>query len=208
MTTEQMEQVKAILKKEFSCPSRYKHLNRGAYNAFVEGIAIKYGWRLNMGAYKYCFIIPDCDKVVKFPRHLNKPCDKEAVLCEVSLSRIMTLPKYNCAEVFAKVDMLCKVAGIPFVIQDKVDVLRKEHRPQLYISEGTFWEKRKPLLNNTRTDADYDFLEHIIRTYGKDFFRRFCMFVNRFHIWDLHNANVGYICNRPIILDFSYLLGR
>lgn len=39
--------------------------------------------------------------------------------------------------------------------------------------------------------------------YGKKFLRRFSDFTEEWLINDLHEANIGYLKNRPVILDFS-----
>ncbi len=49
-------------------------------------------------------------------------------------------------------------------------------------------------------------LKSIINNYGKEFFEKFAIFCDNWHIWDLHNDNIGFLrtpeVELPIILDW------
>lgn len=49
-------------------------------------------------------------------------------------------------------------------------------------------------------------LKSIVENYGKEFFEKFAIFCDDWHIWDLHKDNIGFLrtpeVELPIILDW------
>ena len=44
-----------------------------------------------------------------------------------------------------------------------------------------------------------DFLDY----FGEDIFQKFMKFIDKQNIGDLHSDNIGYIGNRPVLIDYS-----
>lgn len=165
-------------------------------------------YRLCDGASKLCIVPKHADFVIKWS-YLSE--DYDEALEEVSI--------YNKAVeaglemFFPKTEVLCITNGVIFVIQEKIDysVL---HTP--CEKEDKYCYKTKTasaaIINKMDTcfcsiargrDLDSTWASMAIVIYGKKKCKALCKFVIENNINDLHRSNIGYLKDKPIILDFS-----
>ncbi|MCM1217334.1 MAG: hypothetical protein NC548_22800 [Lachnospiraceae bacterium] len=57
------------------------------------------------------------------------------------------------------------------------------------------------ILKNTGL-RDSKWIKRLIEVNGQDTFLTFLDFCERYHIYDLHNSNIGYLQDRPVIFDW------
>ena len=114
---------------------------------------------------------------------------------------------------FPKTEILCTIGGINFVVQEKID----------FSALNTPRNKDSKYLYKTRTvspaiidkidtcfqsihrgrSIDTTWASMAIVIYGKRKCKALCKFVIENGINDLHLSNIGYLKDKPVILDFS-----
>ena len=75
-----------------------------------------------------------------------------------------------------------------------------------YLENPLFWQDGT-LVSHKEAYTDIDcpnhfWLQSVINYYGDDYFRTWSKFCNAKYISDLHNANIGYFGEQPIIFDW------
>ena len=123
------------------------------------------------------------------------------------------------ADFFPKTEIAFEMNGIMFVFQEKVQYsasslpysIRSKFLKQCrtsFDSEKRIWKKMEREFKRAG-DKDYSRdLDQLwacmaLTIYGKKFCQKLCAFIVENAINDLHNRNIGYNHNKPIILDFS-----
>lgn len=113
---------------------------------------------------------------------------------------------------FAAVDVLETNLKYPVYMQEKAipfdDYYYDEESNHYSEDESKYTDEQ---FNSTkekcRENKIYDFntlwLTDFIQYYGVDMFAKFSQFIQKKSINDLHNGNIGYIGNRPVLIDYS-----
>lgn len=162
------------------------------------------------GVSKYCYIFPDEDFVVKFPQvyrehNLNEnECAQEVELYHSSHN-------YRVQRVLPETTFLGRnTHGVPFYKQAKLDYVCSQLPPPKYrkycamttkINDDLIDRVRKSNTSDNRS-IDTLWLKMVWLLYGEKFTRSLIKWINDNRINDLHNSNIGYIKNRPVIMDF------
>lgn len=169
-------------------------------------------YRVCDGASKLCIIPKDADFVVKWT---SNPCsfdkDYDEAYDEVLIYKKAV--KAGLEMFFPRTEVLLINNGVIFVIQDKIDFsslntpTATEDR-YLYKTKTVspaIIEKMESCFSSMARGRDLDttWASMAIVLYGKKKCKALCRFVIENNINDLHRSNIGYLNNRPIILDFS-----
>lgn len=120
----------------------------------------------------------------------------------------------NLAQFFPRTEFLIKLNGIDFVMQEKIDcsvynlpmdMRQKYERISRTASRRKCgkMEKEFQRVQGYKRDLDYLWASMALVLYGKKACKALSKFIHENNINDLHDSNVGYKNNRPIILDFS-----
>lgn len=68
------------------------------------------------------------------------------------------------------------------------------------------WQRASATVLKRIPTANLTWLKSLVENYGIDTFKRFAIFCDDWHIWDLHNDNIGFLrtpeVELPIILDW------
>lgn len=160
------------------------------------------------GACKHCLIFKQEDFVIKWcnSRYKNEAVEE----CEI----YKKAKEKNLQFLFPLTYILCSVNGIDFVYQEKIDCscaeLTRESRKNYLIITKTVTNKivfkmKKGFDLNMGFDKPLNVLwaKMVISLYGKKIAKNLCDFIQENKINDLHDYNIGYKNNRPILLDFS-----
>lgn len=165
--------------------------------------------RVCHGVTKICLIFENTDFIVKWSYGYNCEIDESAKECDIYASAI----EANLACFFPKTEVLGKWGEVTVIIQDKID----------YCVEDCGYDKRQHYqqIGRTVTDNIYNKMAFGFRTshwdrhldetwakmaislYGKQVIKCLCDFIQKYKINDLHEKNIGYKNDKPIILDFS-----
>ena len=151
------------------------------------------------GCYKGV-IVPcdDNDFVIKFPL-VNSLEDIEN--CEEEFRRSQKIEQAGFGDLIAKISSLGKIKGTNFYLQEKAITL---------YDGGSFYNKE-----DSRPDVSqlYDFLDFYPNFYwlidlvdycGYERAKKFLLFLQENGMMqDLHDNNIGYIDNRPVLIDYA-----
>ena len=169
-------------------------------------------YRIQEGATKLCIIPKNADFVIKWSiTYYDASDDWDEALEEVSI--------YNKAVeaglemFFPKTEVFCVVNGITFVIQEKID-FSALNTPNSKADRYAYQTKTvSPAIVEKMDNCfcslyrgrslDHTWASMAIVLYGKRKCKTLCKFIVENDINDLHLSNIGYLKNKPIILDFS-----
>lgn len=114
---------------------------------------------------------------------------------------------------FPKTEILCTIGGINFVVQEKIDFSalntpRNKDSKYLYKTKTVspiIIDKIDTCFQSIRRGHSIDttWASMAIVIYGKRKCKALCKFVIENGINDLHLSNIGYLKDKPVILDFS-----
>ena len=168
--------------------------------------------RIQEGATKLCIVPKNADFVIKWSiTYYDDSDDWDEALEEVSI--------YNKAVeaglemFFPKTEVFCVVNGITFVIQEKIDFSalntpnskESKYKYQTRTVSPIIIEKMDNCFYQMKRGRELNPLwaSMAIVLYGKRKCRALCKFIVENSINDLHYSNIGYLKDKPIILDFS-----
>ena len=161
------------------------------------------------GATKICLIFKDWPFVIKWSFENNDDAFIEAKIYADAVEN-------NIQQFFPATKLLFEHNGVKFILQEKVDASvydgfsGKERDRVTTITKtvsGRIVKKvqqtcLKASPKNRRT-LDNTWVAMAISLYGKKTCKSLCEFIVENHINDLHEDNIGYKNDRPIILDFA-----
>lgn len=166
--------------------------------------------KISSGVSKYCYIFLDEPFVIKFPQEYdthdlnNNECAKEVEFYHSSLN-------YRVQRILPETDFIgCNSQGIPFYKQAKLDYTcsdAPEEKRKKYvimtekISNDLIRKVRRSCSSDNR-GIDTLWLKMVWLLYGEKFTRSLIKWIDDNNINDLHSSNIGYIKNRPVIMDF------
>lgn len=167
----------------------------------IEGVTC------HSGASKCCLVFDNLDFVIKWSPSSGEEAFAEVITYEKAKEK-------NLAFLFPKTNVFAIVNGIKFIAQEKIDFscsdtprhLRKKYEKQSRTVRNKIYHKMEMGFQlGTSCDRDLNGLwaSMVISLYGKKVAKALCNFIRENKINDLHDNNLGYKNNRPIILDFS-----
>lgn len=163
------------------------------------------------GASKMCIILKEADFVIKWSTCFNYDDGFNEAYDEVLIYQRAV--KAGLEMFFPKTEVFCIHNGVIFVIQEKIDFStydipalkenRYSHKTRTVspviidkMDNCFFQMKRGRTLNPLWASM-------AIVLYGKRRCKALCKFIVENNINDLHGSNIGYLKDKPIILDFS-----
>ena len=163
------------------------------------------------GASKMCIILKRTDFVIKWSTGHDYESDFDEAYDEVLIYQRAV--KAGLEMFFPKTEIFCTYNGINFIVQEKVDFstytipASKENRyahKTRTVSPAVI-EKMDNCFYNMRRGRELNSLwaSMAIVLYGKRKCKALCKFIIENSINDLHGSNIGYLKDKPIILDFS-----
>ena len=116
--------------------------------------------------------------------------------------------KHHAAAVLAKPHFIGYVHGYPIYVQQKAETFKSRYGDSFYYKMDDSADSRRKQRSVQSICDSYDmdtfnmkWLTDVFDYYGSKQFNEFMNFINM--IEDLHDNNVGYIGDRPVIIDFS-----
>lgn len=105
---------------------------------------------------------------------------------------------------FLKLEPLTTVNGVNIYTQQMIRPIKKDFKPHKSKNERVDnFLKQNP---HKRIYMDPFFLNELLILYGEEEVNKLYNFLNRYHIEDLHDGNLGYIkeCSEPVPKIFDY----
>ena len=200
-----------------------KHLSQ--YNFMKKLQALDDNFILASGVSKVAIIPKEKNYVIKIP-YYGKYRKSNGIKCFdpyfSSISKSSDYCKseeiiYNKAKAngldtfFAEIEQIGKIKSIPIYVQRKAVIFEDVYYPEDDEEENL--NEREVLIFKTITTKYSDLVEDeylpiswmkdFICSYGELAFDKLYNFLSDNNIQDLHSENIGYICERPVLVDFS-----
>ena len=164
------------------------------------------------GASKICIVPKHADFVIKWSTScLSGEEDYDEAYDEVLIYEKAV--REGLEMFFPKTEILCTIGGINFVVQEKIDFSalntpRNKDSKYLYKTRTVspaIIDKIDTCFQSIRRGRSIDttWASMAIVIYGKRKCKALCKFVIENGINDLHLSNIGYLKDKPVILDFS-----
>ena len=168
-------------------------------------------YRLCDGASKLCIVPKHSNFVIKWSILYSSEEGYDEAYDEVLIYQRAI--KAGLEMFFPKTEVFCTYNGINFIIQEKVDFstytipASKENRytHKTRTVSPAIVEKMDNCFYQMRRGRELNPLwaSMAIILYGKRKCKALCRFIIENDINDLHGSNIGYLKDKPIILDFS-----
>ena len=204
-------------------PFNLKHLSQ--YNFMKKLQALDDNFILASGVSKVAIIPKEKNYVIKIP-YYGKYRKSNGIKCFdpyfSSISKSGDYCKseeiiYNKAKAngldtfFAEIEQIGKIKSIPIYVQRKAVIFEDVYYPEDDEEENL--NEREVSIFKTITTKYSDLVEDeylpiswmkdFIFSYGELAFDKLYSFLSDNNIQDLHSENIGYICERPVLVDFS-----
>ena len=168
-------------------------------------------YRVCDGASKLCIVPKHSNFVIKWSISYSSEEGHDEAYDEVLIYEKAV--KAGLEMFFPKTEVFCTYNGVIFVIQDKIDfsslntpsAIEDRYLYKTKTVSSAIIEKMEDCFSSIVRGRDLDTLwaSMAIVLYGKKKCKALCRFVIENEINDLHRSNIGYLKNKPIILDFS-----
>lgn len=179
-------------------------------NNDVVDLARENGWRYARGATKSCFILPHADYVIKFCKPSRKRSNsREMDECELEACAYKSAKEYRVEKVLLETRFIGENEyGVKFFAQPKIETTQCDIPFKL---DSEFRRKTNKIssklvykVTNSMYCSTSDlWIKMLILLYGKKFARSFEEWTKANRVNDLHEANIGYYKNKPVLLDYS-----
>lgn len=176
----------------------------------LREIAQDNNWKVASGATKYCFILPHDDYVVKFCKPARKRNSLGMDECELEARAYESAKKFRVEKALLETRFIGENEhGLKFFVQPRVEMAHCEvsHKLLREFKKKTQTVNDK-LIYKVSSSMYYDntntlWLKMLVLLYGKKFARSFEEWTKENRVNDLHDANIGYYKNKPVLLDYS-----
>ena len=200
-----------------------KHLSQ--YNFMKKLQALDDNFILASGVSKVAIIPKEKNYVIKIP-YYGKYRKNNGIKCFdpyfSSISKSSDYCKseeiiYNKAKAngldtfFAEIEQIGKIKSIPIYVQRKAVIFEDVYYPEDDEEENlneheisifkTITTKYSDLVEDEYLPMSW--MKDFICSYGELAFDKLYNFLSDNNIQDLHSENIGYICERPVLVDFS-----
>lgn len=166
------------------------YLGKYDYDAYEDAIAQDVGADHTLEEFFYEFTGPEnYDNIERGWDY----CELETMFYEIAETK-------GLAQYFAKEELCGWIKGHPIYLQTRVTPLESVCSRTIGEREAAT-EKRCQELHIHCLDTQWvsDFFDE----YGEEEYLRLCAFLTEYDITDLHIGNLGYLNNKPILLDYS-----
>jgi hypothetical protein len=195
-----IEEIIELLNKQFS--------NRVIEWDDISEFAHKHHLRFDAGETRYCIFSPKWDRVLKIPRFENVNDDYSAL----EVRNYEYAKELGLDKILLPTGLLTTLdSGCPIYWQTKFSYSHSnmDYHEEIHLKKQFEQYFRSPIyLKVKRTmpdDRRYNdvWLFRAYQLYGKQFFKKLCLFFEENEIKDLHSNNVGWLKGKPIILDYA-----
>lgn len=169
---------------------------------FMDNIGDK-GLQFHTGATRGCFTCSDWNYVIKFDLY------KKGTYCQTELRNYERAKFYRVEQVLLPIERHTILDnGIEIYFQTPYtscykncpkDVARELEKAKRAMNPRLF--------NHIQASMNYDIADRwvarVVQLYGKKFLKSFQEWRKECEVNDLHRGNIGFLGNRPIILDYA-----
>lgn len=122
--------------------------------------------------------------------------------CEAEANKYERAEEEGVAECFAKTKKIGDIDGYPIYIQELAEIYKSIDYQSSHTEEDS--RQVSSICNsNNFYMFNIEWLSDAFHYYGEKMFHKLLEFIRTVGINDLHDGNIGYIGNRPVLVDYS-----
>ena len=164
------------------------------------------GLKCNEGASRAVLIFDDFDYVIKID--FSDMADEKYDFCDNEVYNYISAVSYNVSQYFAETWYGGRFEGVPFYLMEKAAINEDEINDD--IDSGSL--ANKSILSDESLEKSFPYMDCntkstitdlFINYYDEEEIHELLDFCYSYAINDIHNENVGYIDNKPVIIDYA-----
>lgn len=122
--------------------------------------------------------------------------------CEAEANKYERAEEEGLAQCFAKTKKIGDIDGYPIYMQELADIYKSIDYQSSHTEEDS--RQVSSICNsNNFYMFNIEWLSDAFHYYGEKMFHKLLEFIRTVGINDLHDGNIGYIGNRPVLVDYS-----
>lgn len=122
--------------------------------------------------------------------------------CEAEANKYERAEEEGLAQCFAKTKKIGDIDGYPIYMQELADIYKSIDYQSSHTEEDS--RQVSSICNsNNFYMFNIEWLSDAFHYYGEKIFHKLLEFIRTVGINDLHDGNIGYIGNRPVLVDYS-----
>lgn len=122
--------------------------------------------------------------------------------CEAEADKYERAEAEGLAQCFAKTKKIGDIDGYPIYMQELADIYKSIDYQSSHTEEDS--RQVSSICNsNNFYMFNLEWLSDAFHYYGEKMFHKLLEFIRTVGINDLHDGNIGYIGNRPVLVDYS-----
>lgn len=122
--------------------------------------------------------------------------------CEAEADKYGRAETEGLAQCFAKTEKIGDIDGYPIYMQELADIYKSIDYQSSHTEEDS--RQVSSICNsNNFYMFNIEWLSDAFHYYGEKVFHKLLEFIRTVGINDLHDGNIGYIGNRPVLVDYS-----
>lgn len=122
--------------------------------------------------------------------------------CEAEANKYERAEEEGLAQCFAKTKKIGDIDGYPIYMQELADIYKSIDYQSSHTEEDS--RQVSSICNsNNFYMFNIEWLSDAFHYYGEKMFHKLLEFIRIVGINDLHDGNIGYIGNRPVLVDYS-----
>lgn len=122
--------------------------------------------------------------------------------CEAEANKYERAEEEGLAQCFAKTKRIGDIDGYPIYMQELADIYKSIDYQSSHTEEDS--RQVSSICNsNNFYMFNLEWLSDAFHYYGEKVFHKLLEFIRTVGINDLHDGNIGYIGNRPVLVDYS-----
>lgn len=122
--------------------------------------------------------------------------------CEAEANKYERAEEEGLAQCFAKTKKIGDIDGYPIYMQELADIYKSIDYQSSHTEEDS--RQVSSICNsNNFYMFNLEWLSDAFHYYGEKMFHKLLEFIRTVGINDLHDGNIGYIGNRPVLVDYS-----
>ena len=168
------------------------------------------------GETRYCIVFDEWDYVIKIPRYDGRRKGTKINYCQIEEDNYNIAKKYHVEEVLLPIKYIGEFYNNKIYIQKKFTCTNtiaekesREKRNEMRVKSHTaiYSDTCGYCMAEANCSIDDVWFGRVLSLYGKDFIKRFSKYTVDIGLNDLHNNNIGWLKNRPVILDYAGYYG-
>lgn len=128
--------------------------------------------------------------------------------CNLEVERFQAALDEEVDKCFVETIYIGSVNNYPIYAQELVEMYDYSEHNFKNSNKADELEKTSSLCKSNKVQCFHtNWLTDARKYYGEDFLIKLLKFIDNYYISDLHSGNLGYICGRPIIVDYASFEG-